>query len=829
MREDSHLTVFNAAAEVPGGILNADDLTPLTLLGAKIEVVVEHCIARVKITQEVGHARSKPLRTIFACPLERDWTVVAWSVSTSRGDASAIASDRACQHTAFREGVFVAPVPWAVHPGDTVLASISFLTNAVPVNGSEQNFSVVIPKGVLPNDRQARSGWLDHFRLGMKLQLAQSIGLHVRVLGHNKVEGVAIPNQKTPQATVSRVDYHAELMWSKPHGEMNVESLSEDIDIRIDIRADPQSLLRLEVVAPKDEDCLPDEDLYALGLSIYPTSSTLAAVAGGESVPDASRPNTEAVFLVDCSGSMAESFAHCRDAVLAGVQALPASCLFNVMAFGTAAPGGVRALAEEALEYRDEALDAARDFVGRLEANLGGTCLFDALRHAYTRPLRRGYCRQVYLVTDAVAGDAHSNGSLRSCVQLARDHRSSARLWCLGLRPHCDETLLRSIAEASGGGHEPIDSSADLPTRLLGLMETSLVPCLTAVALSFSREGEHEESELAHIRPCYSSLPLIFLGRRHTALHLSSKSLAPDTAVTLSGLMGDHEVSVTDHVQELTPDNKKLRRADGQPQDLLTHAAAARDRLRSLIEPEWEWKRWTASSGQERCVFAGDSGPAAKHEGEIVRLGRTFNMATPLTSMRVVSGAEVTDASPEVALEYPYYLPPDPRRERLQSRAMPRERLRALRLAADGRQVSDDHTSAPPPKPRQTTADFMRGIALEMVASVTDPAWPSLGQVLEMQRADGRWEPTERLAHSLGASLKELLAAQPSPPGGGDEGSVDYSAAWATAVVCELLGTRFKDSERLWYLMRRRAEQYLTTGGCAAWRETAAKFLSKAT
>eukprot|EP01062_Namystynia_karyoxenos_P060310 TRINITY_DN51863_c0_g1_i1.p1 TRINITY_DN51863_c0_g1~~TRINITY_DN51863_c0_g1_i1.p1 ORF type:complete len:873 (+),score=283.60 TRINITY_DN51863_c0_g1_i1:90-2621(+) len=828
----AHQSVFNSVEEVPGGVLCEGDLTPLTLLGARIDIAVEHFVARVKVTQEYCNSSSKPRRCIYSCPLGSDWTVTQWTVATPAGSAEAVAGERESPFALFREGCFVAPVPGEVHPGDTVTVSITFLTAVRSVGGSEYNFEVWVDRHVIPEGRVPDTDWKGKFKISVQPKLPRTIAVNARVLAPAKLDNIALPSSWQPSPQVSRVDYHGELAFSRamPHDE-KLAPFPEDLQLLVDVRKDGQQLMKFEIVAPSDDKALPAEDTYVLSVTVHPTEQTLATVASGTNFPDMSAPNSEVVLVVDCSGSMHGVMEGVRTAALMAVSALPASCMINVVAFGRNAPGGVIALSDESLEFSDEALDNAREFISRLKGDLGQTDLYPALRFAYTRKVRRGYCRQIFLITDAVSPERDVLGSQRDCVQLARDNRGSTRLWCLGLRPYCDDSLLRPLAELSGGQLRWADSGAALQRALLQTLAEALTPCLTNAELTYSLESDQQtgdpEGTLEHIRPCYSSMPLLFLGRRYTVCAIAGSQLAPDTAVTLSALVGDQDVSLTDHVQQLGAGNKKLRRVQGSAQELLTHTAAARDRIKCLVEPEWEWKQWLAAGGGERCLFGGPSLPTAAQVQELVRLSRTFNLTTPYTALRLAGPAGAPGA--EVALEYRYELPGDPRRAKLQARRLPAPRTRALRLAPDGRAIEPDtmdEVEAPPP---QSTADFAKGIVREIVGYITDPAYPELMQLLELQCADGRWEATERLARTLGTDLRTLQKGQPEAPedAGADGASPDFAAAWGTALAVTLLSRRFESQQADWRMMQRRAELYLGRQGCSKWLKAAEDFLSQ--
>lgn len=173
-------------------------------------------------------------------------------------------------------------------------------------------------------------------------------------------------------------------------------------------------------------------------------------------------------ILVDCSGSMAgDSIAQARDALrplsaqLTAVDEVSYSCFGNrpkrVLGAVSATPRNIEALV---------------DAINETDADLGGTEMAVALEDTFA--LRMGAAKggeeaDVLLITDGEVWDA------QAIVDAAR--RSGHRIYALGVGSAPAESLLREMAEASGGACEfatPHEDMGEAIHRLLARVRHAL-------------------------------------------------------------------------------------------------------------------------------------------------------------------------------------------------------------------------------------------------------------------------------------------------------------------------------------------------------------------
>ncbi len=89
----------------------------------------------------------------------------------------------------------------------------------------------------------------------------------------------------------------------------------------------------------------------------------------------------EFIFLLDCSGSMADSRQYVENAMQIFLRSLPTNSYFNIVKFGST----FRALFSLSMPYNKVMLDAAASFIGEL-ADLGGTEMLAPLKYILQMP-----------------------------------------------------------------------------------------------------------------------------------------------------------------------------------------------------------------------------------------------------------------------------------------------------------------------------------------------------------------------------------------------------------------------------------------------------------
>jgi hypothetical protein len=149
----------------------------------------------------------------------------------------------------------------------------------------------------------------------------------------------------------------------------------------------------------------------------------------------------ELIVLIDNSGSMCgKELRQAKLALKSLIQKFPQSCYFNVISFET---DFVRFF-EETVPCSEENLEQANQRLNEMEAE-GGTQLLAPMRFVYDQPVRRGFVRQLFLLTD---GGVNNKEAI---LTLVFEHRSDHRIMSFGIGDYCDRIFFEELATRSGG------------------------------------------------------------------------------------------------------------------------------------------------------------------------------------------------------------------------------------------------------------------------------------------------------------------------------------------------------------------------------------------
>jgi len=148
-------------------------------------------------------------------------------------------------------------------------------------------------------------------------------------------------------------------------------------------------------------------------------------------------------FLLDCSGSMmGESIVQAKAALQLLLASLQPQDRFNIVAFGSSH----KLFSPYLLEYNDENLSKARDWVKQREADMGGTEVLPAILQVlkFTRTDEQS----IILLTD---GDV---GNTDHIIMGIKKTDRVTRIYTIGLGYNTDEELLHTLASKTGGAVE---------------------------------------------------------------------------------------------------------------------------------------------------------------------------------------------------------------------------------------------------------------------------------------------------------------------------------------------------------------------------------------
>ena len=170
-------------------------------------------------------------------------------------------------------------------------------------------------------------------------------------------------------------------------------------------------------------------------------------------------------IVVDCSGSMSgDSIEQVRIAGERILDSLRPGDLFDIVAFGTSH----HVLFGREMPASRTNVARARDFVHRLDADLGGTEIESALRAAYGIAGEPGMPRDLLLITDGEVWDTDA--------AVAEARASGHRIFTVGVGSAVAEPFVRALAQATGGACELVTPREDMAERIHRHFQRILAP-----------------------------------------------------------------------------------------------------------------------------------------------------------------------------------------------------------------------------------------------------------------------------------------------------------------------------------------------------------------
>lgn len=236
---------------------------------------------------------------------------------------------------------------------------------------------------------------------------------------------------------------------------------------------------------------------------------------------------SEIIFLMDCSGSMAGGrMRRAKSALALFLRALPASCRFNIFAFGDR----YEKMFEFPLQYNEQTLDRALRWVDERDAKLGGTNLLAPFEELLATPISAGWTtRQVFLLTD---GDVKNKADVLSHIR--SNIGDSTRIFAFGIGSEVSQALMKGIARYGRGKAEFVESTTPLEAPVMRQVGRALQPAL-----------ENFEIEWGSLRPAPTGLaptvPPVFDGERFDYFAFIEAPVDPISGAVIQNL---HEIKI---------------------------------------------------------------------------------------------------------------------------------------------------------------------------------------------------------------------------------------------------------------------------------------------
>lgn len=225
--------------------------------------------------------------------------------------------------------------------------------------------------------------------------------------------------------------------------------------------------------------------------------------------------NCEYIFVVDCSGSMEEEskIGYARQAMLVFLKSLPIDSYFNIFRFGTNYKQFEKK--EITVKYDQNSAEKASDYINHMQADLGGTELYSVLSHLHSKPPRKNYSRQIFLLTDGEISDVDK--VLRLCGSMS----DTTRIFSFGLGSSPSRALVKGLARVTNGSYLFIPPKTHVDVAVARQITKALQPCL----LNTKVQCHFNDNQLENYRISPKYLPPIHAKQRLNVYIMMSKPI----------------------------------------------------------------------------------------------------------------------------------------------------------------------------------------------------------------------------------------------------------------------------------------------------------------
>ncbi|KAI8809373.1 von Willebrand factor type A domain-containing protein [Cladochytrium replicatum] len=381
---------------------------------------------------------------------------------------------------------------------------------------------------------------------------------------------------------------------------------------------------------------------------------------------------SEIIFLVDRSGSMGGAkIEQTRSALQMFLRSIPPRSYFNIIGFGSSTQN----LFPTSMEYTQDTLKKASTHAGKIDADLGGTEIYDALSEAFSLR-RKDMPTQVIILTDGEAWDV--NRIVQYVAEQVKDGKKNgglnfARLFALGIGDEVSSALVNAMARAGEGYAQFAAVGERMEKKIVKMLKNCLTPPMTDLKVDWGvkeEELKEEDFELVEadagdekkkpislfsedtaveekpddlklpvpkLQRAPHRIPVLYPGNRFVVFAIVNNQKDRPTVVKILGSSTDGPVELSVPVISFL---KAFSSAGEGSKFGLIHTLAARKLIQDLDEGK------SYLHDEATNPFAAKMPgpiPADVVHHEIVRLGVTYGLASSATSFVAVE--EETDGT----------------------------------------------------------------------------------------------------------------------------------------------------------------------------------------
>jgi len=481
------------------------------LRGVSISAEVIDVASKVVVVQRYRNDEKKPIEATYCFPLEEGSAVCGFEVrigdrliqgeveekekAFEEYDKAMAKGDGAYLLDQEKPNIFVASVG-NLNPGQEATVSITYVAE---LSVSDDQIRLMIPTTVSPRYAPADADpiKIDVISPPTSLQVPYGLSLSVCIRNGAGITEVTSPSHKTKVRQTEK-DWEVALSDSETR-------LDRDFILEMRLKEPRAPFVRVQQHESGDRGVM---------LRLYPEFDQKEGTSP-----------SEVIFLLDCSGSMSgSSIAPATSALELCLRTLSTGDRFNIIRFGS----DFESLFKTSMDYTDESLEKAVKYVQKINADLGGTEIYSAMKHILEEmPYSNEHKREIIVLTDGEVSNEEA------VIGLAGKHRDRVRIFSFGIGHGASESLVRGIARATRGAAEFISPEERIEDKVLRQFARLATPAI--VDLRIDWKG-------MKVKQAPAQMPPIFSGDSFTIYGLIEGGSNADQ-VTLSGKLEGKEIA----------------------------------------------------------------------------------------------------------------------------------------------------------------------------------------------------------------------------------------------------------------------------------------------
>jgi len=168
------------------------------------------------------------------------------------------------------------------------------------------------------------------------------------------------------------------------------------------------------------------------------------------------------ILLIDCSGSMSgsriESAKECADCFL---RSLPDGCNYEIILFGS----DFKSITNGVCVYNERNYLCSLELISNIEANYGGTEIFNPLNHIFQSHNQRP--NAIFIMSDGEVSNK------KDVLSLVHQYKEKNRIFALGISKEADMELIHGLGALTSGDSQCVIRNEDIPNQVINQLEKS--------------------------------------------------------------------------------------------------------------------------------------------------------------------------------------------------------------------------------------------------------------------------------------------------------------------------------------------------------------------